>query len=130
MPALLRRRSLADGREFARVRVPVIVEERIMGEKVAPCHCCPAVLYLSPVAASAFHLQEATIAHIHRAILAKELMGEDRSLPSSESTPIMNNTSKTDVEAGFVLGDIEPIEHTGNLRARQIGRRAGLRYQW
>jgi hypothetical protein len=75
MPASLRRRLLAGGMELATVRVPVIVEGRIMGEKAAPCHCCLAVLYLSPVAAGAFHLQEATIAHIHRAILAKELMG-------------------------------------------------------
>jgi hypothetical protein len=47
--------------------------ERNMGEKALRTVTASLLLGLWPFAASAFHLQEATIADIHRAILAKEL---------------------------------------------------------
>jgi hypothetical protein len=106
MPASLRRRSLAGGMEFATVRVPVIVEGRIIRESgsvsLLPCcslsiaGCCRRVS--SPRGDNCSHPSRHP---------GQGTDGDDRSLPASESTPIMNNTSKTDVDAGFVPGDIE-----------------------
>src|SRR5215475_3598225 len=59
--------------DLATMRVVVILEGRIMGEKALRIIIASLLLFLWPLAASAFHLQEATIADIQRAILAKEL---------------------------------------------------------
>jgi amidase len=78
------------------------------------------VLGLWPFAASAgFHLQEATIADIHRAILAKELTATELvGLYLKRIEAYNGQCVKGAVDAnGFVLGDIEPIEKAGKLGA-------------
>jgi amidase len=79
-----------------------------------------AVLGLWPFAASAgFHLQEATIADIHRAILAKELTATELvGLYLKRIEAYNGQCIKGAVDAnGFVLGDIEPIEKAGKVGA-------------
>jgi hypothetical protein len=97
LPALLARLAahLRAAWNLATVRVLVIVEGGIMSEKALRIIVALPLVYLSPVAASAFHLQEATIADIHRHP-GQGTDGDDDCwfLPLSESTPIMNNTSK------------------------------------
>src|SRR5262249_3922378 len=77
------------------------------------------LLALSPFTASAFHLQEATIADIHRGILAKELTATELvDLYLKRIEAYNGQCVKGDVDAsGLVLGDIEPIEHAGKLGA-------------
>src|SRR6516164_8585090 len=78
------------------------------------------MLALWPFAAmGSFHLQEATIADIHRAILAKELTATELvGLYLKRIEAYNGQCVKGDVDAtGFVLGDIEPIEHAGKLGA-------------
>jgi Asp-tRNA(Asn)/Glu-tRNA(Gln) amidotransferase A subunit family amidase len=101
------------------MRVPVILEGRIMGEKALRIIIASLLLYLWPSAASAFHLQEATIADIHRAILAKDLTATALvGLYLKRIDAYNGQCVKGDVGAGgFVLGDIEPIEHAGKLGA-------------
>src|SRR5258708_18118164 len=74
---------------------------------------------LWPLPASAFHLQEATIADIHHAILAKEITATELvGLYLKRIEAYNGQCVKGDVDAGgFVLGDIEPIEHAGKLGA-------------
>jgi amidase len=79
-----------------------------------------AVLGLWSFAASAgFHLQEATIADIHRAILAKELTATELVGLYLKRIEAYNGRCVAGaVDAnGFVLGDIEPIEKAGRLGA-------------
>jgi Asp-tRNA(Asn)/Glu-tRNA(Gln) amidotransferase A subunit family amidase len=77
-------------------------------------------LGLWPFAAmGAFHLQEATIADIHRAILAKELTATELVglyLKRIEAYNGQCVRGAADAD-GFVLGDIEPIEKAGKLGA-------------
>jgi Asp-tRNA(Asn)/Glu-tRNA(Gln) amidotransferase A subunit family amidase len=78
------------------------------------------LLGLWPFAAmGSFHLQEATIADIHRGILAKELTATELVgfyLKRIEAYNGQCVRGATDAN-GFVLGDIEPIEHAGKLGA-------------
>src|SRR5258708_4199524 len=77
-------------------------------------------LGLWPFAAmGAFHLQEATIADIHHAILAKELTATELAGLSPKRIGAYNGQCvKGAADAnGFVLGDIEPIEKAGKLGA-------------
>jgi amidase len=79
-----------------------------------------AVLGLWPLAAAAaFHLEEATIADIHRAILAKELTATQLvGLYLKRIEAYNGQCVKGAADAsGFVLGDIEPIENAGKLGA-------------
>ncbi|MCL2428864.1 MAG: amidase family protein [Alphaproteobacteria bacterium] len=77
------------------------------------------LLYLWPVAASAFHLQEATIGEIHRAILARELTATALvGLYLKRIDAYNGQCVKGDADAGgLVLGAIEPVEHAGKLGA-------------
>jgi amidase len=70
-------------------------------------------------AAAAFHLQEATIADIQRAILAKELTATELvGLYLKRIEAYNGQCVKGAVDAsGFVLGDIEPIEKAGKIGA-------------
>ena len=97
-------RRLSSGRRKAAAGAPVIAA---------------LLLGLWPFAASAFHLQEATIADIHRAILAKELTATELvSLYLKRIEAYNGQCVKGDADgSGFVLGDIEPIEHAGKLGA-------------
>jgi Asp-tRNA(Asn)/Glu-tRNA(Gln) amidotransferase A subunit family amidase len=91
-----------------------------MGEKALCTVMAALVLGLWPFAAMGnFHLQEATIADIHRAILAKELTATELvGLYLKRIEAYNGQCVKGDVDAtGFVLGDIEPIEHAGKLGA-------------
>jgi amidase len=77
------------------------------------------VLGLWPFAVYGFHLQEATIADIHRAILAKELTATElvglylKRIEAYNGQCVKGSADSN----GFVLGDIEPIEHAGKLGA-------------
>jgi amidase len=79
-----------------------------------------AALGVWPLAATAaFHLEEATIADIHRAILAKELTATQLVglyLKRIEAYNGQCVKGATDAN-GYVLGDIEPIEKAGKLGA-------------
>jgi len=90
-----------------------------MGEKTLRIVVASLLLGLWPVSANAFHLQEATIADIHRAILAKELTAAELvGLYLKRIEAYNGRCVKADVDAGgLVLGDIEPIEHAGKLGA-------------
>src|SRR6516225_2144827 len=93
---------------------------RKMGEKALRTVMASAVLGLWPFAAmGSFHLEEATIADIQRAILAKELTATELvGLYLKRIEAYNGQCVKGDVDAnGFVLGDIEPIEHAGKLGA-------------
>jgi Asp-tRNA(Asn)/Glu-tRNA(Gln) amidotransferase A subunit family amidase len=77
-------------------------------------------LVLWPFAAAAgFHLEEATIADIHRAILAKELTATQLvGLYLKRIDAYNGRCVGGAVDAnGFVLGDIEPIEKAGKIGA-------------
>ncbi len=90
-----------------------------MGEKAFRTAMASLVIGLWPFAASGFHLEEATIADIHRAILAKELTATELvGLYLKRIAAYNGQCVKGDADAsGFVLGDIEPIEHAGKLGA-------------
>ena len=90
-----------------------------MGEKTLRTVTASLLLGLWPFAANAFHLQEATIADIHRAILAKELTATGLvGLYLKRIEAYNGQCVKGDADAGgLVLGDIEPIEHAGKLGA-------------
>jgi amidase len=78
------------------------------------------LLALWPFAAAAsFHLQDATIADIHRAILAKEVTAAQLvDLYLKRIAAYNGQCVKGAVDAsGYVLGDIEPIEKAGKLGA-------------
>lgn len=79
------------------------------------------LLGLWPLAAQAsFHLEEATIADIHRAILAHELTATQLVgfyLKRIEAYNGQCVKGAVDPATGFVLGDIEPIEKAGKLGA-------------
>ncbi len=90
-----------------------------MGGKALRIVIASLLLGLWPFAANAFHLQEATVADIHRAILAKELTATELvGLYLKRIEAYNGQCVKGDVDAGgLVLGDIEPIEHAGKLGA-------------
>jgi len=71
-------------------------------------------------AAAAFHLEEATVADIHRAILAKELTATQLVglyLKRIEAYNGQCVKGSVDPATGLVLGDIAPIEKAGKLGA-------------
>jgi Asp-tRNA(Asn)/Glu-tRNA(Gln) amidotransferase A subunit family amidase len=90
-----------------------------MGGKALRTALASLLLGLWPFAASGFHLQEATIADIHRAILAKELTATELvGLYLKRIEAYNGQCVKGSADAnGFVLGDIEAIEHAGKLGA-------------
>jgi amidase len=77
-------------------------------------------LGLYPFTVSAgFHLEEATIADIHRAILARDLTATQLVDLYLKRIEAYNGqcVGGTAAANGFVLGDIEPIEEAGKLGA-------------
>ncbi len=91
-----------------------------MGEKALRIVVASLLLGMWPFAAmGSFHLEEATIADIHRAILAKELTATELVRLYLKRIEAYNGQCvKGDADAGgLVLGDIEPIEHAGKLGA-------------
>jgi len=103
-----------------------------MGEKTLRTPMLVVALGLWPFAAvGSFHLQEATIADIHRAIQAKELTATELvGLYLKRIEAYNGQCVKGDVDAsGFVLGDIEPIEHAGKVGALMTVNIRGKRSQ-
>src|SRR5260221_2702888 len=89
-----------------------------MGEKVLRTAVVSVLLGLWPLAAmGSFHLQEATIADIHRAILAEELTATELVGLYLKPIEAYNGQCGQADANGFVLGDIEPIEHVGKVGA-------------
>jgi Asp-tRNA(Asn)/Glu-tRNA(Gln) amidotransferase A subunit family amidase len=69
---------------------------------------------------SSFRLEEATIADVHRAILAKQLTATQLVNDYLKRIAAYGGTcvkGAVDPATGFQLGDIEPIEHAGKLNA-------------
>ena len=63
-----------------------------------------------------FHLEEATIADVHRAMLARQLTAAQLVNEYLKRIAAYNGTcvkGAVDPATGFQLGDIEPIEHAG-----------------
>src|SRR5262245_10705662 len=83
---------------------------------------CAAPLALVPKATSAprFHLEEATIADVHRAIRAKEITAEQLIQLYFKRIEAYNGTCvKGDVDpaTGLMFGEITPIENAGQVNA-------------
>ena len=67
-----------------------------------------------------FHLEEATIADVHRAIQAKQITAEQLVSLYLKRVDAYNGTcvkGEVDPATGFQLGDIEPIENAGQINA-------------
>jgi amidase len=70
--------------------------------------------------APAFRLEEATIADIHRAIMARQLTATQLVTAYLKRIEAFNGTcvkGEVDPKTGFQLGDIEPVENAGQLNA-------------
>jgi amidase len=83
---------------------------------------CAAHLGLVAKAASAprFHLEEATIADVHRAIRAKEITAEQLVQHYFKRIGAYNGTcvkGEVDPATGLMLGEIAPIENAGQVNA-------------
>src|SRR5882757_4660192 len=83
-----------------------------------------AVASLSTMSAVAqravFRLEEASIADVHRAILARQLTATQLVGDYLKRIEAYNGTcvkGAVDPATGFQLGDIEPVEHAGKLNA-------------
>jgi len=71
-------------------------------------------------AAEAFHLQDASIADVHRAMLAKQLSAEQLVAYYLKRIEAYNGrcvNGAVDPATGFQLGDVEPKEKAGQLNA-------------
>src|SRR5437660_10478041 len=83
---------------------------------------CAAQLALMAKAASAprFHLEEATIADVHRAIRAKEITAEQLVQLYFKRIEAYNGTcvkGEVDPATGLMYGEITPVENAGQLNA-------------
>jgi amidase len=83
---------------------------------------CAAHLAVVAKAASAprFHLEEATIADVHRAIRAKEITAEQLVQHYFKRIEAYNGTcvkGEVDPATGLMLGDIAPVENAGQVNA-------------
>jgi amidase len=83
---------------------------------------CAAHLAVVAKAASAprFHLEEATIADVHRAIRAKEITAEQLVQYYFKRIEAYNGTcvkGEVDPATGLMLGDIAPVENAGQVNA-------------
>ena len=89
---------------------------------IATTMLCAAHLALMSQAASAprFHLEEATIADVQRAIRAKEITAEQLVQLYFKRIEAYNGTcvkGEIDPATGLMLGDITPIENAGQVNA-------------
>jgi amidase len=83
---------------------------------------CAAHLALMPTAASGpqFHVEEATIADVQRAIRAREITAEQLVQLYFKRIAAYNGTcvkGEIDPATGLMLGEITPIENAGQLNA-------------
>src|ERR1700745_4509289 len=83
---------------------------------------CAAQLALVTKAAAAprFHLEEATIAGVHRAIRAKEITAEQLVQLYFKRIEAYNGTcvkGEVDPATGLMFGEITPIENAGQVNA-------------
>src|SRR5947207_6730871 len=87
--------------------------------------CAAMVLTLLPATTyaaerKAFQVEEATIADVHRAILARQLTATQLVNAYLKRIEMYGGTcvrGAVDDATGLQLGDIEPIEHAGKLNA-------------
>src|SRR5579862_4818996 len=89
---------------------------------IAAVVLCAAHLALIPKAAAAprFHLEEATIADVHRAIRAKEITAEQLVQLYFKRIEAYNGAcvkGELDPATGLMLGEITPIENAGQVNA-------------
>src|SRR6266446_4694824 len=67
-----------------------------------------------------FRIEEASIADVHRAIMARQLTATELVSEHLKRIAVCNGTcvkGAVDPATGFQLGDIEPVEHAGKLNA-------------
>src|SRR4051812_967522 len=77
-------------------------------------------LIAKAVSAPRFHLEEASIAEVHRAIRAKEITAEQLVQHYFKRVEAYNGTcvkGEVDAATGFMYGEITPIESAGQLNA-------------
>src|SRR3954464_11834796 len=81
-------------------------------------------MHVAPMAKAAsaprFHLEEATIADVHRAIRAKEITAEQLVQLYFKRIEAFNGTcvkGEVDPATGLMLGEITPIENAGQVNA-------------
>jgi len=80
----------------------------------------PLALVAKAAAAPRFHLEEATIADVHRAIRAKEITAEQLVQHYFRRIEAYNGTcvkGEVDPATGLMFGDIAPIENAGQVNA-------------
>src|ERR1700674_3218258 len=79
-----------------------------------------ALIVTSAVSAPRFHLEEATIADVHRAIRAKEITAEQLVQLYFKRIEAYNGAcvkGEVDPATGLMLGEITPIENAGQVNA-------------
>src|SRR5207244_967755 len=104
---------------------PYLPDQRTGGWKRSRVIYAAMVLTLLPATAYAaerrvFAVEEATIADVHRAILARQLTATQLVNAYLKRIEMYNGTcvrGAVDAATGLQLGDIEPIEHAGKLSA-------------
>src|SRR5262245_44597051 len=95
------------------------------GQSTSGLFCAPiaaGLLATGPASAqrAAFRLEEATIADVHRAIMARQLTASQLVNEYLKRIVAYNGTcvkGAVDPATGFQLGDIEPVESAGQLNA-------------
>src|SRR6202795_1324474 len=101
---------------------PRSLRSKILRLGIGSAALCAAHLGLMAKAASAprFHLEEATIADVHRAIRAKEITAEQLVQHYFRRIAAYNGTcvkGEVDPATGLMLGEITPIENAGQVNA-------------
>jgi amidase len=99
-----------------RPRIPI----SLLGIAAAVLSAAQLALVAKAASASRFHLEEATIADVHRAIRAKEISAEQLVQLYLKRIEAYNGTCvKGDVDqaTGLMFGEISPIENAGQLNA-------------
>jgi amidase len=91
-----------------------------LGIGTALLYAAPLALIGNAASAPRFHLEEATIADVHRAIRAKEITAEQVVQLYFKRIEAYNGTcvkGEVDPATGLMLGEITPIENAGQVNA-------------
>ena len=92
----------------------------MLGIATAVLYAAHVALMAKAAAAPRFHLEEATIADVHRAIRAKEITAEQLVQLYFKRIEAYNGTcvkGEVDPATGLMLGEIAPIENAGQVNA-------------
>ncbi len=92
----------------------------MLGIGTAVLYAMQLALMAKAASAPRFHLEEATIADVHRAIRAKEITAEQLVQLYFKRIEAYNGTcvkGEVDPATGLMLGEITPIENAGQVNA-------------